>query len=47
MSLELLFASHRERLLQCTSLPKVFAERGLTLERLKAYELVSTQTATG
>lgn len=39
MNLELLFASHRERLLQCTSLPKVFAGRGLTLERLKAYEL--------
>ena len=39
MTVEPLFACHRERLLLCPSLPNVFAERGLTLEQLKGFEL--------
>lgn len=39
MTVEPLFARYRERLLRCTSLPEVFAERGLTLEQVKGFEL--------
>jgi len=39
MNLEPLFASCREHLHRCTSLPEVFARRGLTLEQLQGFEL--------
>ena len=39
MNLELLFTRHRDRLRDCTSLPEVFAGRGLTLAQLQSFDL--------
>ena len=39
MNLEPLFTRHRDRLRDCTSLPEVFAGRGLTLAQFQALDL--------
>lgn len=39
MNLEPLLARHRDRLRDCTSLPEVFAGRGLTLAQLQSFQL--------